>query len=120
MTGEPRDYDDIPGTYVYDSRYARMGYALNQFCKSLDIESNRTAFLADEAGYLAGYPLTEEQHAAVLDRDWLGLLRLGGNIYYTFKLARLEGKSVQYVGGQMSGMTEEEFKKMMDEGGRRA
>ena len=28
---ESRDYDDIPGTYVYDARRGREGYALNMF-----------------------------------------------------------------------------------------
>jgi protocatechuate 4,5-dioxygenase alpha chain len=46
------------------------------------------------------------------------MLRLGGNIYYTFKIAAFDGVSMQHVGGQMSGITEEEFKQMMIDGGR--
>jgi protocatechuate 4,5-dioxygenase alpha chain len=30
------DYDDIPGTYVYDAERGRVGYALNMFCMSLN------------------------------------------------------------------------------------
>ena len=62
--------------------------------------------------------LTPEQRQAVLTRDWLGLLQLGGNIYYTFKLAIFDRRSMQYVGGAMSGVTEQEFTDMMITGGR--
>ena len=31
-----RDYDDVPGTYVLDSRSYRKGYRLNMFCMSLN------------------------------------------------------------------------------------
>lgn len=120
MTRPPRDYDDIPGTYVFDAQHARKGYALNMFCKSLDDSANRDAFAQGEAKYLDRFALTPEQRSAVLDRQWLRLLELGGNIYYTFKLAIFDRRSMQYVGGQMSGMTEEEFHQMMLDGGRRS
>lgn len=113
-----REYDDIPGTYVMDGRHCRKGYHLNMFCMSLNQAENRDEFRADEAAYLKKFKLTPEQRQAVLDRDWLELLRLGGNIYYTFKLAIFDGRSMQYVGGAMSDMTEEEFRQMMIHGGR--
>ena len=53
----------------------------------LNEAANRDAFRADPEGYLDGHALTAEQRRAVLERDWVGMLRLGGNIYYTFKLA---------------------------------
>jgi len=115
---EPREYDDIPGTYVMDGEHSRKGYHLNMFCMSLNKARNREKFSADEAAYMNQYPLTDEQRQAVLQRDWLELLRLGGNIYYTFKLAIVDGRSMQYVGGAMSGVTEDEFRKMMLDGGR--
>ena len=118
-TGEPeRDYDDLPGTYVFDGRRSREGYALNMFCMSLNDEANRDAFRTDPEAYLDRYRLTPEQRAAVLERDWLGMLRLGGNIYYTFKLAILDGLTMQDVGALMSGVSTEEFSAMMVGGGR--
>ena len=113
-----REYDDIPGTYVMDSRHCRAGYQLNMFCMSLNEANNRAAFKADEVEYVNRYPITDAQKMAVLDRDYLELLRLGGNIYYTFKIAAFDGRSMQYVGGQMSGITEEAFRDMMISGGR--
>ena len=116
----PRDYDDIPGTYVQDARHLRMGYHLNMFCMSLNRAGNREEFRADEAAYLDRFPMTQAQRRAVLERDWLGMLRLGGNIYYTFKLAAFDGLTMQHVGALMSGtgMTVEEFRQMLLDGGR--
>ena len=113
-----KDYDDIPGTFVFDGAHNRKGYRLNTFCMSLNESANREAFAEDESTYLDRFSLTREQKQAVLDREYLELLRLGGNIYYTFKIAIYDRKSMQYVGGEMSGITEEEFKQMMIDGGR--
>lgn len=114
-----RDYSDIPGTYVFDPHHNMMGYHLNMFCMSLNKAENRDEFRANEPKYLEKFPMTKEQNTAVLERDWIGLLRLGGNYYYTFKLAIFDGMTMQGVGGLMSGVTEEEFKTMMKEGGRK-
>jgi len=64
--------------------------------------------------------MSEAQRQAVLNRDWLGMLRLGGNIYYTFKVAIFSGLNMQQAGAAMSGngMSFEEFQQMMLDGGR--
>jgi len=115
-----RDYHDIPGTYVFDGQHNRLGYQLNMFCKTLDLASNRELFRQDPAQYLDRFPITDAQRRAVLERDWLGMLRLGGNIYYTFKLAIFDGMTMQHAGAAMSGtgMTVEDFRAMMAAGGR--
>ena len=112
------EYDDIPGTFVFDGKRSRQGYALNMFCMSLSDEANRAAFRADEAGYLDRYRLTPEQRQAVLDRDWLRMLELGGNIYYTFKLAASDGLTFQQLAALQTGVTEAEYQAMMVAGGR--
>ena len=76
---DSRDYDDIPGTYVYDARRGREGYALNMFCMSLNKPDNRKRFKENEAAYLDGFGLTAEQRRTVIERDWLGMLRVGGS-----------------------------------------
>jgi protocatechuate 4,5-dioxygenase alpha chain len=115
---ESRDYDDIPGTYVYDARRGREGYALNMFCMSLNQAENRNSFKADEAAYLDRFALTAEQRRTVRDRDWLGMLKVGGNIYYTIKIAFCDGLTFQDVAGMMSGVPKETYAKMMLDGGR--
>jgi protocatechuate 4,5-dioxygenase alpha chain len=112
------EYDDIPGTFVFDGRRSRQGYWLNQFCMSLRDDANRQAFRADEQAYLDRFPLTAEQRQAVLDRDWLRMLELGGNIYYTFKLAACDGLTFQQLAAKQTGVTEEEYVAMMVGGGR--
>lgn len=117
---EPRDYDTIPGTYVYDARRGRLGYALNMFCMSLNVAENRRRFKENEAAYLDGFALTEEQRRTVLNRDWLGMLKVGGNIYYTIKIAFCDGLTFQDVASMMAGVSKEEYARMMLAGGRPA
>ena len=115
---EDRDYSDIPGTYVFDPDHSRKGYHLNMFCMSLNKAENRDRFRENEALYLDQFPMTAAQRQAVLQREWIGMLRLGGNIYYTFKLAIFDGLSMQDAGGKMSGVSTKEFQQMMINGGR--
>jgi len=67
---QPADYDDIPGTYVFDASQSRNGYHLNMFCMSLRHADNREKFKADEGKYLDQFPMTPDQQKAVLDRQW--------------------------------------------------
>ncbi len=113
-----RDYNDIPGTTVFDAERSRQGYWLNQFCMSLMKADNREAFKADESGYLDRFPMTPEQKQAVLDRDWNRMIELGGNIYFTSKLGATDGKSFQQLAAAMTGMSQQEYADMMQHGGR--
>lgn len=116
---EPTDaFDDIPGTILFDANRSRQGYHLNMFCMSLMSAENRDTFRAGERAYLAQYPMTPEQAQSVLDRDWNGMLELGGNIYYTSKLAACDGLSFQQIAAIMTGSTQEEYAEMMLKGGR--
>ena len=114
-----KDYDDIPGTYVFDTKRCKEGFHLNKFCKSLDNADNRDQFRADPYSYLDQYPMTPEQRQMIVDRNWLGMLQVGGNIYYTFKLAIFDGLTMQHVGGLMSDMSVDDFRAMMLDGGRK-
>jgi protocatechuate 4,5-dioxygenase alpha chain len=114
------DYDSIPGTYVYDSERGRLGYALNMFCMSLNKPENRVLFKSDQSAYLDRFTLSPEQRRAVLERDWLGMLKVGGNIYYTIKIAFCDGLTFQDVASMMSGVPKETYARMMLDGGRSA
>ena len=115
---ETDHFDDIPGTYLFDRNRSREGYHVNMFCMSLMKPENREAFRANEAEYLNRFPMTPEQRRTVLERDWLGMIKLGANIYYTSKLGATDGKSFQYLAGAMSGLTQEQYRDMMIAGGR--
>ena len=79
MARAQHDYDDIPGTFVFDAERSREGYGINMFCMSLMKDENRKAFKANEAEYLKKFKLTPEQSDAILKRDYNRMLELGGN-----------------------------------------
>ena len=118
MARERHEYDDIPGTYVFDAERSRQGYGINMFCMSLMKEENRNAFKANEADYLKRFNLTPEQADAILKRDYNRMLELGGNIYFTAKLGATDGHSFQHIAAIMTGSTQDEYAKMMLAGGR--
>jgi protocatechuate 4,5-dioxygenase alpha chain len=118
MSRAKQDYDDVPGTFVFDAERSRQGYGINMFCMSLMKDANRKAFRADEAAYLKQFPLTDAQAEAILKRDYNGMLELGGNIYFTAKLGATDGHSFQHLAAVMTGSTQEDYAKMMLAGGR--
>jgi protocatechuate 4,5-dioxygenase, alpha chain len=114
----PKEYDDLPGTVVFDADQARKGYHLNMFCMSLMKAENRAAFKKNERAYLDNWPMTEAQKQAILKRDWNEMLQLGGNIYFTAKIAATDGLSFQQIAAMMTGKTQAEYADMMLKGGR--
>ena len=116
--GTPEEFNDIPGTTLFDMQRSRQGYHLNMFCMSLMKPENRAEFKANEAAYLQKFPMTPAQREAVLKRDWNGMIDLGGNIYFMAKLFSADGLSFQHVAAVMTGSTQEEYARMMLEGGR--
>ena len=112
MAWSKKDYDDIPGTFVFDGRRSLMGWPLNKMCMSFNSEANRAEFKGDVDGYCRRFNLSEEQIQAVKDMNALQLMELGGNIYYLAKLIGVYGLNVQDVGAQMRGITVDEFKAM--------
>jgi protocatechuate 4,5-dioxygenase alpha chain len=113
-----KPYSDIPGTTIFDADMARRGYHLNQFCMSLMKPENRDRFRAGEREYLDEWSMSEEQKQAVMARDYNRMLALGGNIYFLSKIFSSDGKSFQYAAATMTGMTQEEYARMMLAGGR--
>ncbi|MES2017721.1 MAG: protocatechuate 4,5-dioxygenase subunit alpha [Pseudomonadota bacterium] len=113
-----KPYADVPGTIIFDADQSRKGYSLNQFCMSLMKAENRARFKANERAYLDEWAMSEEQKLAVLARDLNRCMRAGGNIYFLAKIGATDGKSFQQMAGSMTGMTEEEYRTMMLNGGR--
>ena len=113
-----KPYLDVPGTTIFDADQSRKGYWLNQFCMSLMKAANRERFKANERAYLDEWAMTEDQKQAVLARDLNRCIALGGNIYFLAKIGATDGKSFQQMAGSMTGMSEEEYRNMMINGGR--
>ena len=115
---QENEYEDIPGTFVFNAERSRQGYGINMFCMSLMKDENRKAFKANEAEYLKKFKLTPEQTDAVLKREYNRMLELGGNIYFTAKLGATDGHSFRHLAATMTGATQEDYAKMMLDGGR--
>jgi protocatechuate 4,5-dioxygenase, alpha chain len=119
MTGSPaRKGIDVPGTPIFDGATSRRGLRMNKLFLSLRTSEARDRFRADEAAYCAAFGLTPEQTQAVVERDWQAMIDLGGSIFYVYKLAMMDGRSMQYLGGVFTGMTEDEFAAALAAGGR--
>jgi len=101
---------DIPGTIMFDGDQAQKGLALNRMCYSFNSAASRAAFLKDEDAYCRKFGLTEQQRAAVKNRNVLAMIAAGGNVYYLAKLAGIFGLNVQDIGAQQTGTTVDEFK----------
>jgi protocatechuate 4,5-dioxygenase, alpha chain len=117
--GAPRPPIDVPGTPIFDGETSRRGFRMNKLFMSLRAAESRERFSADEAAYCREFGLTPEQEQAVLARDWNAMIDLGGSIFYVYKLAMMDGRSMQYLGGVFTGMTEDEFVAALRAAGRR-
>jgi len=116
--GLDKPYLDIPGTTIFDTDQAALGYHLNMFAMSLKDEENRVAFKADERAYLDRWDMTEDQKKAVLARDFNRILALGGNIYFCAKIGAADGLNYVEIVSSMTENTAEEHRQMMINGGR--
>lgn len=107
----------IPGTILFDGKAARKGYGLNKMCYTLNEQAARDEFSKDEIAYCDKFGLTEEQKQAITNRDILGLLELGGSIYYLAKFVGMLGLNMQDIGAMQTGMSIDEFKQKLIKAG---
>src|ERR1700689_1796196 len=112
------EFEDVPGTLLFDADRSRKGYHLNMFCMSLMKPENRDAFRADEEGSKKQFPMTPANPKDTTDRYWNKMLEPGGNIYFTSKLGAFDGLSFQQLAAKMTGKTQQEYPDMMLAGGR--
>ena len=100
----PPDFDlEAPGTYLYSGPDSTRGWRINRFGLSLKDPARRAAFLADEAGYVADFGLSEDEAALVAARDWTGLIKAGGHLQAVLKLAATLGMNLYHIGAHNSG-----------------
>jgi len=116
--GLDKKYLDIPGTTVFDTEQAAIGYHLNQFCMSLIKPENRDRFKSDEDTYLDEWAMTAEQKQGVRDRDLNGLIAMGGNVYFLAKIGATDGLNYVQIVSSMTENDEATHQQMMIDGGR--
>ncbi|MBQ0784556.1 MAG: protocatechuate 3,4-dioxygenase [Amphritea sp.] len=107
------DYDDIPGTYVFDGERAHSSYALNKLFYSFNKAECRDEFNADPAAYCDKFCLNENQKKLVVEQQFLNILRAGTNIYYMAKFCIPRGVSVQDAGAAFQGISGDEFREKL-------
>lgn len=108
----------VEGTVFFDGTMARQAYGLNKMCYSFNSTDAREEYLADPNAYCDKFGLTEAQKQAVINKDVLELLNLGGSIYYLAKLVGIFGMNMQDIGAIQTGMTVEEFKEKLIKAGK--
>ena len=113
-----KPYLDIPGTTIFDTDQAALGYHLNMFAMSLMKADNRERFKADEDAYLDEWPMTAEQKRGVRDRDLNRLISLGGNVYFLAKIGATDGLNYVQIVSSMTENDADAHKEMMINGGR--
>ena len=99
----------LPGTYPNTSERAQMGLKLNRFCYDLRLPENRALYKSDPDGQMERYALDEEDRRLIRAKDWLGLVRRGGNVFPLLRLAQMHGDNLEAVAAQMRGETVEEY-----------
>ena len=114
MVWKKHDYDDLPGTYVFDGKRSNSSFGLNKLLFSFNHEENRQAFSENPAAYAEKFNLSDEQKKALLELDFLGMLHLGANVYYLAKLALPKGISIQDAGAAFQGISTAEFQAKLD------
>ena len=63
----------------------------------------------NEEDYMSQFNLSEDQKQLIRDRDWLGCVQGGANIYFLYKITTVFGDSLYKLGAKQAGMTYEEF-----------
>jgi protocatechuate 4,5-dioxygenase alpha chain len=114
MAWTRHDYEQIPGTYVFDGKTSHAAYPLNKLLFSFNHEENRQAFADDPAAYADKFGLSAEQRDALVNFNFLEMLQMGANIYFLAKLAVPRGFSIQDAGAAFQGITTEEFQAKLD------
>jgi protocatechuate 4,5-dioxygenase alpha subunit len=99
----------IEGSYIFTGPMSQKGYALNKLGASLMSDEARAAFKNDEESYMSQFRLSEEQKKLIRDRNWIGCVQGGSNIYFLYKITTVFGDSLYKLGAKQAGMTYEEF-----------
>ncbi len=105
----PENTATIPDTPLFDRAGSIRGYQLNKMAMALGQPANRDAFKADEDAYLARFGLDDEEKAAVKNRDWHEMVRLGGNLFFILKIAAVDPTPITQIGAAQAGMSHEDF-----------
>lgn len=95
----------ISGAYVFTGERSTKSYALNKMAVTLRLPEKRSAFQADEAGYMRAMGCSDEEIELVRCRDWKGMMDHGASIYLLLKIGAAVGVALPEIGAHTAGRT---------------
>ena len=104
--------NEIPDTPLFDREGSIRGYKMNKMAMALGTSEGREAFKADEAAFIDRFGLDDDAKAAVLERNWKEMVRLGGNLFFILKISAVDPTPIISIGAAQAGMSPEEFIKI--------
>jgi protocatechuate 4,5-dioxygenase alpha subunit len=94
-------------------------YEISRLLYHLRNPANREAVRADPQTYFRRYAIDERGLRLLMDRDWQGLVDAGVTVYLLTKLGAALGVSLLEMGAAMRGMSNEEFRRFIEEQNKR-
>ena len=94
-------------------------YEISRLLYDLRNPANREAVRADPQAYFRRYAIDERGLRLLMNRDWQGLVDAGVTVYLLTKLGAALGVSLLEMGAAMRGMSNEEFRRFIEEQNKR-
>jgi protocatechuate 4,5-dioxygenase alpha subunit len=94
-------------------------YEISRLLYDLRNPANREAVRADPLAYFARYAIGERGTHLLMNRDWQGLVDAGVTVYLLTKLGAALGVSLLEMGAAMRGMSNEEFRRFIEDQNKR-
>ena len=101
----------IDGSYIFTGAMSKNGYKLNKLGASLMSDEARAELKNDEESYMSRFQLSEAHKQLIRERDWLGCVKAGANIYFLYKITTVFGDTLYKLGAKQAGMSYDEFLK---------
>jgi protocatechuate 4,5-dioxygenase alpha subunit len=94
-------------------------YEISRLLYDLRNPANREAIRVDPQAYFSRYAIGERGMYLLMNRDWQGLVDTGVTVYLLTKLGAALGVSLLQMGAAMRGMSDEEFRRFIEEQNKR-
>ena len=102
-----------PQAYLFTGEICSQSYALNKFAFDFKSEAHRQRFEHSPEVLMESYGLSDTEKELVRQRDWTGLVAIGGHHFNVIKIAAAVGESHLHVGAHMRGADWDDFKKSL-------
>jgi protocatechuate 4,5-dioxygenase, alpha chain len=94
-------------------------YEVSRLLYDLRNPANRDAVRADPQAYYRRYAIDDSTMRLLMNRDWQGLVDAGVTVYLLTKLGAALGVSLLEMGAAMRGMSNEEFRRFIEDQNKR-